>query len=193
MALEFDLDAPCGRYLTFRDLIECGETWHRASGAGKPIHNEPVQRASLDALLTLCEIVLDPVIDEFGAISLTYGLAGSQLSRRAATEVGGVAPKLDQHAAHELNRNNRRICERGGSAADFRVSGVSSLEVARWIVSSTRFDRLYYYGSERPLHVSTTKSDPLGQIVVLRTKAAGRRVPLVVDAEDFLEMSDVER
>ena len=51
MAFEFNLDAPCGRYLTFRDLIECGETWHSAADSGKPIHNEPVQRESIDALI----------------------------------------------------------------------------------------------------------------------------------------------
>ncbi len=130
--------------------------------------------------------MLDPVTDQFGAISLTYGLAGAPLSRLAAAEVGRVAPKLDQHAAYEVNRFRRRICERGGSASDFQVSGVSSLQVAKWIISNTRFDRLYYYGPERPLHVSAAGA-PLGQVVVLKDDAAGRRIPLVVATQSFLE------
>ena len=129
------------------------------------------------------------MIDQFGSILLTYGLAGAKLSRLVAADVSRVAPKLDQHAAHELNRYDRRICERGGAAADFQVSEVSSLEVAKWIVSNARFDRLYYYGPERPLHASAA-SDPLGQIVVLNAGPGGRRVPLVVDAKSFLEKSE---
>ncbi len=169
----------------FRDLIECGQTWHRSARCGKPIPNDPVQPESLDALITLCETVLDPVIEEFGCISLTYGLACAQLSRRVTAEVGRVSPKLDQHASYELNRNNRRICLRGGSAADFQVDGVSSLDVAKWVAANTRFDRLYFYGSERPLHASVAPV-PVGQIVVLRTTAQGKRIPAVIEMPEFL-------
>ena len=100
-------------------------------------------------------------------------------------EVGRVAPNLDQHAAHELNRNGRKVCERGGAAADFQVAGISSREVARWIVSNTRFDRLYFYGPDRPIHVSAAR-DPNREIVLMREIASGRRVPRVVEEGVFL-------
>jgi hypothetical protein len=189
MDLKLDLDAPCGRYLTFRNLIECGETWRRAAAEGRPVDNEPVEAESLDALIALCEAVLDPVVERFGPISITYALAGAPLSRRVMKEMGRVAPKLDQHAAHELNRNGRRVCERGGAATDFQVVGFSSLEVARWIVSNTRFDRLYFYGPDRPIHVSVAV-EPNREIVLMRESALGRRVPRVVKKETFLVDDD---
>jgi hypothetical protein len=183
--MTLELDSPCGRYLTYRDLIECGETWRRAAHLGTPIDNHPVQQESWDALVALCETLLDPVIDEFGSISLTYCLAGASLSRRVTNEIGRIAPSRDQHASFELNRNNQRICERGGAATDFKVPGTSSLEVAKWIVSNTDFDRLYYYGPENPIHISSN-TDPLGQVVILKTSTAGRRIPRVVTANEFV-------
>lgn len=186
MALE--LDSLCGRYLTFRDLIECGETWRQADAAGSPINNEPVEPASLDALVSLCETVLDPVIDEFGSMSLTYCLAGANLSRRVEKTVGRIAPRLDQHAAFERNRRNRRVCDRGGVAADFRIAGQSSLDVAKWVVSNTQFDRLWYYGPMKPIHVSANVH-PLGQVVILRPGPTGKRIPRVTAAKDFVNLS----
>lgn len=190
MGLELDLDASCGRYLTFRNLIECGETWRRAVEEGRPVDNEPIQPESLDALVDLCETVLDPVIERFGPISLTYGLAGASLSRRVMKEMGRIAPKLDQHATHELNRNGRRVCERDGAAADFQVPGFESLEIARWIVSNTRFDRVYFYGSDRPIHVSVA-GEPSREIVLMREIRSGRRMPRVVKEKTFLADDDL--
>ncbi len=110
MGIKLDLDAPCGRYLTFRNLIECGETWRRAVAEGRPVDNEPVEAESIDALIELCEAVLDPVVERFGPLSITYGLSGAPLSRHVMKEMGRIAPKLDQHAAHVLNRYGRIFC-----------------------------------------------------------------------------------
>ena len=181
-----DLDGPCGRHLAFRDLIECGETWHDARDSGTPIPNLPLRPESVAAMACLCETVLDPVIDQFGPITLTYGFTGPTLSRRAAVRVGRVAPAVDQHAACEVNRNGRQICERGGAAVDFLVDGTSTSDLAKWIVTNTDFDRLYYYGPSKPLHVSAS-TEPVGKIVLLeRREPGGRAVPRNVRADRFL-------
>lgn len=65
-----DLDDPCGAYLTFRQLLECGETQARAG-----LDNRPLQPDSYTALLDLAlNVVLDPVIDYFGMMRLTLRL-----------------------------------------------------------------------------------------------------------------------
>jgi len=63
-----DLDAPCGRYLTYRQLIACGET--QASTQVPNLLREP---DSYTARHDLAVHVLDPVIEYFGMIGLTYG------------------------------------------------------------------------------------------------------------------------
>ena len=82
-----DLDDPCGRYLTFRQLIECGETQARTGLA-----NRPQQPDSYTALLDLALNVLDPAIDYFGMIRLTYGFCSPALAREIP---GRIDPKRD--------------------------------------------------------------------------------------------------
>lgn len=172
-------------YLTFRDLLACGETWVEAARAGEPIDNLPQQPRTIEALRRLCKLVLDPVISEFGSVELTYAHSGRELSNRIKRTVGRIAPRLDQHASHELNSRGAPICNRGGAAADFKVVGVSSLELATWVVRSTDFDRLFYYGDNRPIHVSAA-AHPIAQIVELRMSHSGRRTPVVRSRESFL-------
>lgn len=50
---------------------------------------------------------------------------------------------------------------------------------------STAFDRLYFHGSDRPLHVSVGP-DATRQIVRMERGPSGRRVPRVVRAALFL-------
>ena len=71
-----DLDAPCGQYLTYRQLIECGETQARTG-----IPNLPKEPDSYTALLELARHVLDPVIEYFGMIKLTYGFCSRELAK----------------------------------------------------------------------------------------------------------------
>jgi DNA phosphorothioation-associated putative methyltransferase len=175
-----DLDAPCGRFLTYRQLIACGETQARTG-----LENLPVQPESYTALLDLAEQVLDPVIDYFGMIRLTYGFCSPALARAIAGSGGGrIDPKLDQHAAHECNRAGRPICPRLGAAVDFIVEDEDMLEVARWIATETPFDRLYVYGPDLPIHVSYGP-DRTGQVVRMMPGKSGRLVPRVVTAESL--------
>ncbi len=174
------LDDPCGRFLTFRQLIECGETQARTQLA-----NLPVQPESYNALLELSERVLDPVIDYFGMIRLTYGFCSPQLAKQIS---GRIDPSLDQHAAHERKRLGGFICSRLGAAVDFIVQDENMLEVAQWIVANTPFDRLYFYGEGIPIHVSYGPNHDR-QVVQMIVGKAGRLVPRVVSLETFCSSS----
>ncbi len=164
--------------------MECGPTWKRLAdkGGADRIDNRPGQRASYEALERLAETVLDPVIDRFGPCVLTYGFSSPALSKAIRR---GIAPRLDQHAASELNRGGKRICSRVGAAVDFFVEGASTLTIAKWIVSTCAFDRLYFYGPDRPVHVSVGP-DESRQVVVMGTRADGRPIPRVYSLERFL-------
>ncbi len=140
------LDQRCGHYLTYRSFIQCGETQCESD-----IENLPRSAASYNDLYALATEILDPVIDYFGGIKLTYGFCSAELGKKIK---GRVAPKLDQHAASELNRSGKPICSRGGAACDFLVEDEDMEEVAEWIIRNLPFDRLYFYGTSRPIHVS---------------------------------------
>lgn len=172
-----DLGDPCGRFLSFRDLVECGET---QAQTGLP--NLPEQSESYNALLELAENILDPVVDWFGMIRLTYGFCSPKLARKIP---GRIDPKRDQHASHELNRLGNRVCERLGAAVDFIVDDEDMHEVAAWVAENTPFDRLYFYGPDKPIHVSFGP-DHSRQIVEMRPSDSGRLVPRVVGVRELL-------
>ncbi|MEK7888843.1 DNA phosphorothioation-associated putative methyltransferase [Burkholderia contaminans] len=158
----------CGKYFRYRDLIECGETQLRSG-----VDNVPRQPESFNALHDLATKILDPVIDYFGGIRLTYGFCSHTLSRKIG---GRIAPELDQHASYECNSRGRRICDRGGAACDFIVPDEDMEEVSRWIMENLPFDRLYFYGKARPLHVSYSEK-PQGAAYEMREATNGRRIP----------------
>lgn len=172
-----DLNAPCGAHFTYRDLIECGETWQSLSASlGAPFDNVPRVEATFAAMRELCTAVLDPVTERFGRPTLTYAFAGRSLTRHIP---GRIHPPADQHAGHEVDLRNRLVCPRLGLAVDFFVPGIDSREAARWIVASTAFDRLYFYGADKPLHVSVGPENNR-QVVSMAVGPSGRRVPRVL-------------
>ena len=171
------LDASCGQFLTYRNLVECGETQ-----ASSGLENIPKQPESFGALRVLAREVLDPVIEEYGMIEITHGFSSAALSQKIP---GRIAPRIDQHAAHEIIRLGNLICSRRGAAVDFYVEDESMLEVAQWIVTNCSFDRLYYYGDFRPIHVSVGP-DCSKLIVVMKARSDGREGPTKVSARSFL-------
>ena len=182
------LDELCSRYFTYQMLIECGETFHAST-----LDNLPKDPLSWQALAALAQHILDPVVDQFGRPELTFGFCSQALAkaRRRYARTHGLLPSIfpsaDQHAGRELDANGKRICGRGGAAVDFRVPGCSSREVAIWIIGNLPFDRVYYYGAERPLHVSYSEQ-PCRDVTVMRPKAKGRGfVPATLSATRFLE------
>jgi DNA phosphorothioation-associated putative methyltransferase len=165
-----ELDERCGKYLTYRQLIECGET-QQSTG----IANCPKQLESYNALYDLATNVLDPVIEYFGMIRLTYGFCSHELGKHINKR---VAPKLDQHAAHELNTKKLPICPRLGAAVDFIVEDENMSDVANWIAENTPFDRIYYYGVNRPIHVSYGPESK-NEYVELVTTPTGKQIPKI--------------
>lgn len=125
-----NLDSMAGRHFTFRALCEVGETFE----ALRP-DNSPKEPETYDAMRRLCRDLLDPLVDRFGPIQLTYGFAGPALLKHIRRRID---KKIDQHAGHEKNRLDRPICARGGLAVDLTVPGVDSKTVADWIVANTR-------------------------------------------------------
>ena len=59
------------------------------------------------------------------------------------------------------------------------------LEVARWVVANTPFDRLYVYGNDLPIHGSCGP-EHTRQVVRMIPGKSGRTVPRVTAVEDFL-------
>lgn len=163
-----DLDRHCGANFTYRDLIECGQTQHRLG-----IRNLPLQPESYNALYDLATKLLDPLIEYFGAIKLTYGFCSTDLSRQIA---GQIAPKLDQHAACEVGRGGKLICDRGGAACDLLVEDEDMRAVADWVIENLPFDRLYFYGSDRAIHLSYGPQHQRSAYQLVKT-ASGASVP----------------
>jgi DNA phosphorothioation-associated putative methyltransferase len=161
------LDEPCGQHFTYRQLIECGETWERTR-----VNNIPKSPDTYDALFELATKVLDPVIEYFGGIKLTYGFASPTLTHRIN---GRIEPRLDQHASCELNTRGSLVCPRKGAAIDFLVEYEDMYEVAKWIAANCPFDRIYLYDRKRPIHVSIGPDDSR-EIYELVANAA-RRTP----------------
>jgi DNA phosphorothioation-associated putative methyltransferase len=161
------LDDPCGRTFTYRQLIECGETWEKTR-----VKNTPALAASYNALHDLATSILDPVVEYFGAIKLTYGFASTALTKLIP---GNIAPKLDQHASCETGRSGVPVSPRKGAAVDFLVEYEDMIEVAKWVAANCTFDRMYVYGVDRPLHVSVGP-DTAGEIYEMRA-IGGKRIP----------------
>ncbi len=140
-----DLDAPCGENFRYRDFLECGPAQEHE------VNNVPTHPDTYTALYDLATTLLDPIIDYFGEILLTFGFCSASLAK----QLSGTQPKTDQHIGHESNRVGNPVCARGGIAVDFLVEDEDMLEVAQWIVEERLpFDRLVLFGSDRPLHLS---------------------------------------
>lgn len=163
-----DLDSACGSNFVFRDLIECGETQSKMH-----IANIPKAPETFNALHDLAVNLLDPIIEYFGPIKLTYGFCSPALAKAIPK---GIAPKLDQHAAFEKNTRGGLICERGGASCDFLVEDEDMLEVVQWIHENLKYDRVYFYGKSRPIHVSFSQ-DLAREIYVLEQSSSGKTIP----------------
>jgi hypothetical protein len=50
MAVSLNLDAKCGKYLTFRDLVECGENWADRAQTASPNENWPTRAKTVAAV-----------------------------------------------------------------------------------------------------------------------------------------------
>lgn len=136
----------------------------------------PKETDTYTALYELATNILDPVIDYFGTIKLTYGFCSPELAKEIP---GRIAPQLDQHASHEKKRNGKFICERLGAACDFIVEDEDMEEVAAWISENTNFDRIYFYDSGSPIHVSWSPESSR-QMTRMKLSYNEKRIPRTV-------------
>ena len=97
-------------------------------------------------------------------VKLTYGFCSVELSKKISYR---IAPELDQHAAHEKNKRGNHVCKRLGAAVDFLIEHEDMKEVANWVAINTPFDRVYYYGPERPIgEVTASEHEVLQRVRV---------------------------
>ena len=177
---ERNLTDKCSRHFCWLDLIDCGETM-----ASSDISNIPESDETWMALSNLARCVLDPIVDQFGRIDLTYCFSSPRLSSRIRRS---IAPRRDQHASHERLENGNQVCKLGGAAADFVAREFPSAETASFIVEHLPFDALYFYGSSRPVHASWSHS-PRKLVVEMKFNTAHQRhFPVRRTPDRFLEL-----
>ncbi len=153
---------PLGQYLTLGEFCTCTATYHQFAAQIDPYPRQG--QASLAALQALATTLLDPIIEHYGRerFQLTYGFCSVDLRRYlnrhdplTGRKYGRIAPSRDQHMAAERNRTGRLFCERGGAACDFLIAQEPSDRVVDWLLAQgLPFDSLYFYGGDRPLHLS---------------------------------------
>ena len=103
-----------GKYLTLQEFCTCTQTYRKYSDRIDPYPKNLEE--TLSALESLCQHILDPMIDHFGReqFQLTYGFCSKDLKRflsqkdpETGIKNGRVDPSRDQHMAHEVNRNGK--------------------------------------------------------------------------------------
>ena len=131
--------------------------WYATKHNAYQYENNPLNTQSVEVLQQLCDNILTPLQKQFGEVSITYGFTTLALLKYIKKSCpGDMAPELDQHAAFELNSRNNRICKRDGAACDIYVEGYENQMhlIAQYVINELPFDRLYYYGKDRPIHIS---------------------------------------
>jgi hypothetical protein len=150
-----------GKYLDLIEFCTCTNTYQKYS---KDINPFPKNPQTVTAIKELNQKIIDPIIDRFERenFKLTYGFCSFDLKRFLAqkdpeTDLknGRIDPRRDQHMSYEINRNGNYYCERLGAACDFIIKDRPSDFVIDWILAQKLpFDSLYFYGSDRPIHIS---------------------------------------
>jgi hypothetical protein len=68
------------------------------------------------------------------------------------------------------------IISGGGGACDFYINGYSMTTVVKYIVNNLPFDRLYFDGDTKSIHVSIN-SEPMRHLQRMHESAEERRYP----------------
>ncbi|KJH69971.1 hypothetical protein [Aliterella atlantica] len=151
-----------GNYLTLEDFCNCTNTYKKYS---QQIESYPKNlEVTIPALEALARFILDPIIERFSheKFKLTYGFCSPSLRKyldkkdiNTGVKNGRIDPQRDQHMAGEVKINGRYYCDRLGAACDFQIVDTNSDRVVEWILrSQLPFDSMYYYGEDRPIHIS---------------------------------------
>jgi len=171
----------CSKHFKYSDFTQCGTTQAKTL-----IANTAKDPRTFDAIKQMADLILEPLTENFGQLNLTYGLCTNKLLLQIKKKPSpGIAPQLDQHAGYELNSKNNRICKRDGFACDFYAINTDSLTLAKWVVTHLPFDRLYFYGKNRPIHISIAPENSFA-ITLLEQAPTERRIPKNIKKEQFL-------
>jgi len=157
-----------------KQLIDWYQQRHSIS-----LDNSPQEEESINSLINIVEEVLIPISRQFGELTVTYGFVSGELNKFIQkNSSSGTYPSIDQHSASELNKANNQICKRHGIACDFIVKGYEKQmnEVMLFIVKNLDFDKIYYYGKDRPLHVSVGNESER-HLQIMNVSDKGRRIP----------------
>ena len=174
-----NINEKCGKTLKYKDFIDCCDTYKKIT-----VNNIPHQIETYDAIKQLTINILDPIIEHFGIIQITYGFASSELTKHIHHQ---IAPKLDQHAGHELNTRGLMICPREGQAVDFFIPNIASYKIVTWIMDNLQFDRLYCYGDDCSIHVSYGPEMKNECYLMKKNKNGTRRMPYRIKNTDKLK------
>ncbi|PSF36291.1 hypothetical protein C7H19_13880 [Aphanothece hegewaldii CCALA 016] len=155
------LDFSLGKYLTLEDFCTCTKTYQKHIDQINPY---PKNSDTMQALQNLNQFIIDPIIDYFGKeqFKLTYGFCSYDLKKYlnqkdpiTGIKNGRIDPSRDQHMAHETKKNGQYYCNRLGASCDFLIINYPSDELVEWILNQKLpFDSLYFYGKNRPIHIS---------------------------------------
>lgn len=151
-----------GKYLTLEHFCKCTLTYQKYADKIDPYPSN--EEATLAAIKDLNQYIIDPVIDYFGKsrFKLTYGFCSADLKSYlqkkdpiTGLKNGRIAPELDQHMACEVNLKGKYYCQRLGAASDFLILDLFAEQLVDWILrAKLPFDSLYFYGTDRPIHIS---------------------------------------
>ena len=177
-----NINDKCSKYFSFIDFIECSDTQKKVQ-----VDNSPKEQKTYDAISYLATTIMDPIFEQLGQPQITYGLCSHNLQKHIKKS---VAPSLDQHAGSERNSKGNLICPREGFAVDFKIENITTDHVARYIIEHLEFDRLYFYGIDRPLHVSATSDTPKRAIVVFNTSKKGRTPKNLTDQQFLVSITN---
>ena len=149
-----------GKYLSLDNFCTCTSTYRQYTEQINPYPQNPETIAALQALN---QFILEPIIERFGRdkFQLTYGFCSPDLKKYldkknpvTGIKNGRIAPTIDQHMGHEIKRG-KYYCDRLGAACDFSIANLASNQLVDWILAQRLpFDSLYFYGVERPIHIS---------------------------------------
>jgi hypothetical protein len=141
------------------------------------IDNKPTSPQTKRALELLLNEILIPIQRKFANLQITYGFTSSELKRYISkNSPTGTAPEIDQHSSCELNSLKNLICERSGAACDIIMTDTSMAEVVRYIINNLNYDRIYFYGRDRPVHISCSEK-PVKHLQIMKETESGRRYP----------------
>ncbi|NRA14947.1 MAG: hypothetical protein HRU04_05565 [Oceanospirillaceae bacterium] len=169
---------PDKKYLLNHPLADQLINWHREKHKSD-IDNTPTDSDTKTLICDLLQQLLIPIQDEFGEIKITYGFTSAALNRYIQKiSPTGTCPAIDQHSALETNKNDNQICKRGGLACDFTVAnfGDRMNSVTRFVIDNLNFDKLYYYDTDKPIHLSISET-PEQHLQTMSISKNGRRIP----------------